>query len=126
MKIEIPAAERALIEQETRDAIERGYDHAKVEWRQMALECLYEVCLTMKTFTVNDFRDKVDASPIKTHDKRAMGGVINTARRLGWIEPTGDTIPSRVGHKTPMQIWRSLKCVTEGDAPKHERKIDII
>lgn len=104
----IPAEQYAAIQAETDRAIQKGYDAAHAEWRAMALEYLYETCLQMPTFTVNDFRKKVRASSLQTHDNRAMGGVMVTGRRLGWMKPTGEAIPSRVGHKVPLQIWQSL------------------
>lgn len=108
MQYRIPDSEFAKIVSETNKAIERGYDRAKAEWRTMALQCVYDICLSMPTFTVNDFRAKVRESPIKTHDNRAMGGIMSTARKMGWIDRTGDEIPSRVGHMIPIQIWKSL------------------
>lgn len=98
----------AELQRVTDEAIERGFNNASIKWRVMALENLYRFAKCTKTFTVNDFRDMVALSPIKTHDNRAMGGVIQTARKEGWIKPTGKSIPSRVGHKVHIQVWESL------------------
>lgn len=95
------------IQAETDAGIAKGWEGAHVQWRKMALNCLLELCLTQKSFTVNDFRDSVRASQIKTHDNRAMGGVMVTAKKLGWITPTGSSIISRVGHKSQLQVWKS-------------------
>jgi len=57
--------------------------------------------------TVDRVRFFVQKSPLKTHDNRAMGGVMKVAQKIGLIEPTGETRPSKVGHKVPMQVWRS-------------------
>lgn len=92
---------------ETEAAVEQGLDNANVEWRTKALEELHNIATRMQTFTVNDFRERVDQSGLVTHDKRAMGGVMRTGVKLGWIEKTGQSIPSRVGHLAPLQIWRS-------------------
>jgi len=92
---------------ETDRAIERGWDAAHTKWRQMALEILCQTCLTTQTFTVNDFRDKIKKSGIHTHDNRAMGGLMVTGKKYGWLETTGRSIPSVVGHKVPIQIWQS-------------------
>ena len=103
----LPAKDLAEIRRLTDDALARGLEHSVAEWRMMALEALYSVARTKERFTVNDVRPIVDASPIKTHDKRAMGGVIAMGRKLGWIEATGEAIPSKVGHMVPIQIWKS-------------------
>lgn len=92
----------------TDEAIERGYSHADSEWRAMALDCLHHICLNNETFTVNDVRDIVKMSSLKTQDNRAMGGVIKRGVANKWMEATGKTIPSLVGHKVHIQIWKSL------------------
>ena len=96
------------IQQVTDQAIDRSYKNAENDWKIMALECVRQVCLRQQTFTMNDVRWLVNASPIKTHDNRAMGGVMRTASKLKWIIPTGQSIVSKVGHKSPLQIWKSL------------------
>lgn len=91
----------------TEKAIERGLYFANPEWKNMALSCVEAVCLKKATFTTNDVRWLVEASPIKTHDKRAMGGIMKKAEKLGWIVQTGLTVRSKVGHGVPLQIWKS-------------------
>lgn len=91
----------------TNKAIDQGYENADNSWKIMALECVKQVCLTHATFTMNDVRWLSDASPIKTHDKRAMGGIMKTAKSLGWIVLTGEVIVSKVGHKSLLQVWKS-------------------
>lgn len=92
----------------TNRAIEQGFDNAHDAWRAMALECLQQICLTKETFTVNEVRELVSLSDLKTHDNRAMGGVMVTGKGKGWLAPTGQSIPSVVGHKVHIQIWKSL------------------
>ena len=92
----------------TEEGIEKGLENAHETWRGMALEALHKVCLSYDVFTVNDVRAVVEKSPLKTHDNRAMGGIMKTGEKEGWLAPTGETIPSVVGHKTRIQIWKSL------------------
>lgn len=92
----------------TEKGIERSLENAHEQWRAMALRCLLEVCKSNEFFTVNDVRDVVKKSHLKTHDNRAMGGVMVTGRKEGWLAPTGRTIPSVVGHKVHIQVWKSL------------------
>lgn len=100
--------DREKMEEVTEKGIEQSFENAHEEWRAMALEALYKVCKSYETFTVNEVRQVVEASKLKTHDNRAMGGIIKTGQKEGWLAPTGDTIPSVVGHKTHIQIWKSL------------------
>lgn len=92
----------------TDEAVQRGYKNANSEWKRTALEIVYDMCIGRHQFTVNDFRDELKRRGVKTHDNRAMGGVMRTAQARKWIESTGNTIQSKVGHKSPLQIWRSL------------------
>ncbi len=98
---------KETLDQVTGEAINKSIVGADPEWRNQALKCLEEVAQKTAEFTVDNVRAEVVASGVITHDNRAMGGIIKTGRAMGWIEPTGRTIPSLVGHKTPMQIWRS-------------------
>lgn len=92
----------------TERGIETSLENAHEQWRAMARRCLHEVCLNNEFFTVNDVRDIVKRSHLKTHDNRAMGGVMVTGKKEGWLAPTGKTIPSVVGHKVHIQVWKSL------------------
>lgn len=95
------------IEKEKKQAITRGWDASKSDWRTTALRILCETCLTLRKFTVNDFRNRIKESRVTTHDNRAMGGLMTTALRLGWIEASGDEVTSQVGHKSKLQVWDS-------------------
>lgn len=97
----------AQIDEEAKAAIRRGWDASKVGWRKQALIILLQTALSREVFTVNDFRDKIKESGITTHDNRAMGGLMVTARGWGWIKSSGDEIRSRVGHGVPLQVWKS-------------------
>jgi hypothetical protein len=107
--------EKEQIYIETDKAINKGLDHADVQWREMALGCVLEIAKQRKEFTMNAVRHLVDQSPIKTHDKRAMGGVIKKARSLGWVKSTGQSIVSKVGHGVSLQIWQSLVYSPKGN-----------
>lgn len=104
----ISQEDRVRMNEATTRAIEQGFDNAHDAWRAMALECLQQICLSKAEFTVNEVRDLVKLSDLKTHDNRAMGGVMVTGKSKGWLMPTGRSIPSVVGHKVHIQIWKSL------------------
>ncbi len=103
----LPSDILAQIEREKEESIKRGWDASKSDWRATALRILCETALSEKIFTVNDFRDRIKQSGVTTHDNRAMGGLMMTARQWGWIEESGEEIESKVGHKSHIQVWRS-------------------
>lgn len=84
------------------------FDNANSDWREMALEVVYNTCMTNRTFTANTFRKKLKESGIETHDNRAVGGLMKTACARKWCRATGNTIESKVGHRSLLQVWESL------------------
>lgn len=92
----------------TQKGVSQSLKNAEQKWVLMALEIVRRACKKFKTFSVDDVRAKVRASKLKTHDNRAMGGVMLIAKSKGWITGTGRSIPSIVGHRTRIQIWKSL------------------
>lgn len=99
--------DRQKMNEATERGIQEGLDHAHEQWKRMAIGVLYEVAQTRETFTVNDVRAIVKLSTLRTHDNRAMGGVMQHGKKEKWIEPTGQSIPSVVGHRVHIQVWRS-------------------
>lgn len=99
------------IEAETRAAISRGWNAAHIQWRRMILELIYETALSNPYFSQNTFREELklreDRTGFRTPDNRAVAGVMMTAKRFGWVEPSGQAELSRVGHKTRILIWHS-------------------
>lgn len=95
------------VRQATEEAIDVSLYGANTEWKEMALRALREVCLKKHRFTIDDVREIVQQSHLTTPDNRAMGGIITMGRKCGWIVPTGEKIPSLVGHGTPMMVWES-------------------
>ncbi len=99
--------EKAEIQAATDAGINQGHKAADGTWKKMALECVKVICLEKETFTMNDVRWLIRMSPIKTHDNRAVGGIVKMAQKLNWIKPTGQSITSKVGHKSQLQVWKS-------------------
>lgn len=108
MRYKIPEGQYSQIVKETNDAIARGYDHARAEWKLAALQLVYDMAAGTEKFSVNDFRRKLLELPMQTHDLRAIGGLMTTAKRYGWIERSGETSGSLVAHLVPVQVWKSL------------------
>lgn len=95
---------------ETEEAIERGFGNASDSWKESALKAIHEICINQKSFTADDVRHLVNE---KTHDPRAMGGVIRTAKKNGWCKPSGFYEASKFTHGHIHQVWLSL--VNEND-----------
>lgn len=100
----------ASIDDEKNAGIEQGYMNAKAQWKATALEIVRRTAEHFAMFTVNDFRDELKKTGVKTHDNRAIAGIMRTAQAREWIKPSGETIRSRVGHGGPLIIWQSLIC----------------
>ena len=97
------------IKKETDEAITHSIVGANMQWRIETLENLFNFCKITEEFTMNDFREyNLKHCKFETHDNRAMGGIMQTAKGSEWVAPTGRSIISRVGHKSPLQIWKSL------------------
>lgn len=101
----------------TEEGIERGTANANEDWKEMALECVRVVATKQQTFTVNEVREMVEKSPIKTHSLLALGGVMRKANNLGWIEGTDERAPSLVTHGSLVQVWRSRLYKPEEQIP---------
>lgn len=94
----------------TDEAVDRGYEHAHELWKEYAIDCVEQVCLSKEEFTMDEVRDLVRNCPHKTHDLRAMGGIIKKAQKMKWCESTGEIRHSKnvIAHGTPIHVWKSL------------------
>ena len=106
-QVSMPVVEPPLID-DTDDSIDEGFQNSDPNWRRMALVVVQETCENMQFFTANDFRSRLKQSGIETHDNRAVGGLMRTAKANKWCINTGNVIQSKVGHRSPLQIWKSL------------------
>lgn len=92
---------------ETDEAIERGYKNADDAWKNEALSVVQDLCLSQEHFTGDDVKIIMAKSDVDTHDKRAIGGVIRKAYKLGYCEPTGIYEQSQFNHGSLHQVWKS-------------------
>lgn len=107
----IDQREYAKIVKETEIAIKKGFDSTKIEWRKMALETIYRLCAENEYITANEFGEEIKANPLKTHENRAIGGVIIMARKFGWVEKTGkfkERISTSFHKGAMLAVWKSL------------------
>ena len=75
-------------------------------WMAEALPVLKALCLRKPEVTGDDLWREVRSPP----EPRASGPLWVKARKLGWIEPTGQVIASsrRERHTGSVKVWRSL------------------
>lgn len=94
------------------EAIERGLESAAPGWQETALQAAYDLCLRMTEFTT----DELESVAAKTHDPRAIGGIMRIAAKRGWCAATDRTRESRLAscHGRPKRVWKSL-ITTEGN-----------
>ena len=65
-------------------------DHANPTWKTAALAATMRLASRQQTFTSYDVLEELAKSPdVKTHDLRAIGGVLQEARDLGVIVSGG-------------------------------------
>ncbi len=97
--------------QEARDAALALADaHAAEAFRVAAYAAVGHLARTRSRFIVDDVWRAMGTAAPSTHDKRAMGAVMQRARKDGLIEPTAEFLPSaqRQCHANPRRVWRSV------------------
>jgi hypothetical protein len=86
--------------------------NATAEWLKLALQCVRAVAIARHEFTADDvmaLMDRLENKP-ETHNLRAMGAVVQSALRAGWIVSTNKVVNSkRKGqHAQPKRVWKSV------------------
>lgn len=88
------------------DGMQRAADHADADWKAQALDAVWRVARGNETFIVDALWEVLD----KPAEGRALGPVMLTAARKGWIRKT-DRVrnTSQVkSHAAPVSVWQSL------------------
>ena len=91
------------------EAMVRVERNAHEEWKDVALEAVYQAALVNGKFIVDEVWRYMPPD-VSTHELRAMGAVMKKAAKAGWIIGTGEYEPSaKVStHKGLRHVWRSL------------------
>jgi hypothetical protein len=94
------------------EAVALGDLHAAELFRVAAFAAVDRVARARARFIVDDVWAAMGAAAPSTHDKRAMGAVMQRACKVRLIAPTADFQPSaqRQCHANPRRVWRSLVC----------------
>ncbi len=88
------------------EGMARAEKRAGEEWRKRAVASMHQWLLDHPTFFVDDWW--AESGIDEPASMRALGPVVRTALRAGWMEDSGESRPSvrsRLGRKP---IWRSL------------------
>lgn len=93
------------------EAVRRVALNAPQDWKDAALKAVFEIANTWESFTTDDvvdFLERVEAP--QTHELRALGAIMQSAQREGWISPTDRfrATKRKSRHAAPVRIWRSL------------------
>lgn len=78
--------------------------NADEEWKNAARQIILDLPLGHE-FLGEDIRGMLDAAGFSVHDKRALGPVINSAHRAGYIESIGWR-NARTSNLSPKVLWR--------------------
>ena len=91
------------------EAMVRVERNAHEEWKDVALEAVYQAALVNGKFIVDEVWRYMPPD-VSTHELRAMGAVMKKAAKAGWIIGTGEYRPSAkvTTHKGLRHVWRSL------------------
>ena len=93
-----------------KDAIARADRHASPEWKAEADRALMQACIELKLITTDDVWQRMDPN-IKTHENRALGGVVQRAIKAGWISASGlppiKCVTRPTNHSRPLAVWLS-------------------
>lgn len=97
------------------EAIARADSNANREWKTEVLDLLFEVCKTHEFLTIDDLRERIlraikeDPDFPTTHNLSALGPIMRRGAKMGWMEGTEASQPSRVvtTHSRPQRVWKS-------------------
>lgn len=90
--------------------IQASHDVASQEWKDAAIQCVWEICTRYETFTSDPVRNLLEKKGIPCKNMSSLGGVMREAAKNNWCEWKGDwetsTRPS--SHSRALRKWRSL------------------
>lgn len=93
------------------EALDRVDRNADERWKTYAYDVVRYLCDTQRTFSTDDVWDILDDADVTTHEPRALGAVVQRAKRDGLCRPTGNYVQSTRPecHARPVAVWESLR-----------------
>ena len=90
------------------EAMERVEANAEMEWKIEAKRALWRRIRTKQPFTTDDLWDDGLTKP---REPRALGPIVATAKRKGYLIDTGRMVQSRYRHATKVTVWQGAENV---------------
>lgn len=83
--------------------------NADERWKRAALETIRRLAQLLDEFTTDEVWGVLDGLDVDTHEPRALGAVMQTANRRGWISKTGRVRQSERPecHARDVTVWES-------------------
>jgi hypothetical protein len=92
--------------------IEAGKRHANREWKKAALAVVKHLAKKNFNFTSADVLAALAKADVRTHDLRAIGGVMVEARDCGFIESTGLVRRNDKHSRGATTLWKGRRATT--------------
>lgn len=95
------------------EGMARAHRAADPEWQRFMLRALKQVASRQKFFCTDDIeRIRHSYDGPTTHENRALGPLMLSAKKDGLIAPTDRWVMSiqPFNHRRPVRVWRSLIC----------------
>jgi hypothetical protein len=91
------------------EAMAQVEDNANEEWKEAALDAVWDIARTTELFTSEDVRKRLEKHypDVRTHELRALGPVMRNAAKRDWIEKDSTGFYSATRHMAMCQVWRS-------------------
>jgi hypothetical protein len=94
-------------QQSTQEHIDTCSAHANPTWKEATLAAIMRLASRQQRFTSFDVLTEVEKSDVKTHDLRAVGGVMQEARDLGLIASVGLVRRNDKHSRGATTVWES-------------------
>ena len=104
----------------TRSHIDICSAHANPTWKAAALAATMRLARQRARFTSFDVLEELAKSNVRTHDLRAVGGVMAEARDLGIIESIGLIRRNDRHSRGATTLWQSKVVVQPSTLPARE------
>jgi hypothetical protein len=93
------------------EAIERVGENANAAWKERAYQAVLRAARTREDFTTDDVWEFLDADD-RPHEPRAMGAIMQDAKRAGVIEAVRGAVRQSehaTCHARPKQVWKACR-----------------
>lgn len=107
----VPIFDAHAARQARDEAVARVDAHAEDAWKLAALDAIYFIARRYDEFTTDAVWWLLAQAEVQApHEERAMGAVVQSAQRQGWIQRTERTHKSvrPECHTRDLRVWRSL------------------